>query len=231
MKSVGCICETLQVSPALEKALREIGDIEHFRCHDLLFRAGDAGSGVFLVDKGEVCLQVPGAPLLDRVFVSASLLGLPSTFTGNPYSLAAACLSDCEVVHVRRDEFLDLMSTRVDFCQQVIELLSREVTFIHAAYGKNFGKAAVEKNAAAQKHPAETRRTRRLSTRPEPYDVPIVCPICWDRSIEKLEGVALSASTSGGRNVGGAFVYRCSHWHLFALFQQQLMTADAPNLR
>jgi len=51
-------------------------------------------------------------------------------------------------------------------------------------------------------------------------DTPIVCPVCWDHAVERVEDVRLSAHTKDGRNVGGAFVYRCSHWHLFALFNQ-----------
>jgi CRP-like cAMP-binding protein len=224
MKSVGC-CETLQVSPPLEAALRAIGETESFRVHDLLFRSGDLCAGVFLVSKGEVCLEVPETPLLDRVFLSASLLGLPATFTGHPYTLNATCRTDCEVVHVKRDKFLDLMSTRVDFCQQAIELLSREVTFILVAYRKNPRRAALEKHPGAQKPRTVAHAAERLRERPEAFEIPIACPICWDQNIEKLEGVALSASTTGGRSVGGALVYRCRHWHLFALFRQQL-TAD-----
>ena len=51
-------------------------------------------------------------------------------------------------------------------------------------------------------------------------DVPIVCPLCWDHAIERVDGVNLSANNVAGKNVGGASIYRCSHWHMFALFEQ-----------
>jgi hypothetical protein len=64
-----------------------------------------------------------------------------------------------------------------------------------------------------------------LSIDPLPVEAPIVCPVCWDHAVERVNGVKLSASNIAGKNVGGATVYRCSHWHLFALFEQ-LMTWD-----
>jgi len=59
----------------------------------------------------------------------------------------------------------------------------------------------------------------------QPAEIPIVCPVCWDRAIERVDGVRLSASNEQGRNIGRAAIYRCSRWHIFALFEQ-LMTWD-----
>ena len=53
-----------------------------------------------------------------------------------------------------------------------------------------------------------------------PVDVPIVCPICWDHAVERVEGIVLSARQSGGRDLSQVSIYRCAHWHLFALFYQ-----------
>jgi hypothetical protein len=30
---------------------------------------------------------------------------------------------------------------------------------------------------------------------------PIVCPVCWDHAVEKVEGITLSANNASGRNV------------------------------
>jgi hypothetical protein len=52
---------------------------------------------------------------------------------------------------------------------------------------------------------------------------PIVCPICWDHALEKLEGVRLSARTYAEQPfINRALVYRCSSWHIFAVFEQTL---------
>jgi len=53
-----------------------------------------------------------------------------------------------------------------------------------------------------------------------PLQVPIACPVCVDHAIEKAEGISLSASPIGGREISKVSVYRCSRSHLFALFDQ-----------
>jgi hypothetical protein len=52
---------------------------------------------------------------------------------------------------------------------------------------------------------------------------PIVCPICWDHALEKLEGIRLSARTFAEQPfISRVLVYRCSSWHVFAVFEQAL---------
>jgi hypothetical protein len=51
---------------------------------------------------------------------------------------------------------------------------------------------------------------------------PIVCPICWDHALEKIEGIHLSARSISEHDISRVSMYRCCHWHLFALFEQTL---------
>lgn len=78
-------------------------------------------------------MSVRNLPKLDRNFGVGSVLGLPSTFTGHPYSLTAVTLADSEIVHVPRKQFLDLMRERPDLCREATDMLGREVTFIQSA--------------------------------------------------------------------------------------------------
>jgi hypothetical protein len=50
--------------------------------------------------------------------------------------------------------------------------------------------------------------------------VPIACPLCLDHTVEQVEGIVLSAQPIGGREISKVSVYRCSFWHLFAVFEQ-----------
>lgn len=131
--TVGTIADILKGSAALCKALRTIGVIKHIPPKRYLFKLDDTNDGVFLVRRGKVALLVEGLPHLDRVFLAGSVLGLPSTFTGNAYSLTAITLADSEIAHVPREEFLDLMSQDSTLCRQATEMLSRELSFIEAA--------------------------------------------------------------------------------------------------
>lgn len=53
-----------------------------------------------------------------------------------------------------------------------------------------------------------------------PIEAPIVCPVCWDHAVERIEGIVLSARSVDGRNLSQVSIYRCTHWHVFALFNQ-----------
>lgn len=135
MKTVRAISKTLKASVELQSSLAAAGDCEHFRTSSVLFCAGDENSGVFLVRNGKVCLHVPDAPELDRTLLAGSVLGLPSTFIGRPYSLSATAVTDSDVAHIRREDFLNLMGTRTDLCREATELLSHEVRFILNSLG------------------------------------------------------------------------------------------------
>src|SRR6516225_269221 len=136
MKAVTMVCKTLEAPTELARALHRIGHLEHFRTASTLFRTGDDNKGVFLVSRGRISLSVPGLPELDRVFGEASLLGLPSTFTGEPYRLDGVAIAESDVSHVQRQRFLDLMGTHPDLCRKAMVLLSREETFILSALRK-----------------------------------------------------------------------------------------------
>ena len=133
MPNVGPKANILKASAKLKKALRSAGALEHYSSDHRLFDVDEANLGVFLVIKGKVCLSVRDFPKLDRIFPPGSLLGLPATFTGHPYSLAATTLTEAEVLHVEPKPFLDLMSQQPDLCREATDMLSREVTFIQAA--------------------------------------------------------------------------------------------------
>ena len=153
------LSKTLQAPVDLQKALNQTGKAEHFPCGSTLFNAGDGNKGVFLVCDGKVCLQVPEAPHFDRTFSAGSILGLPSTFIAKPYSLTAACVTDCEVAHVGKKEFLDLMSRHLDLCREAIDILSREVAFIFSALSKcSQGIRNGQYEATLRARPGSTRR-------------------------------------------------------------------------
>jgi CRP-like cAMP-binding protein len=133
MPSVGSKLNILKVSAKLKKALLSAGVVEHFSPQQSLFEVDQENQGVFLIVKGKVRMYVQDYPRLDRTFSAGSLLGVPATFTGHPYSLGATALTAAEVVHVGKQVFLDLMSQQSDLCREATDLLSGEVTFIQAA--------------------------------------------------------------------------------------------------
>src|ERR1039458_3116257 len=87
MKSVGVKSNILKVSDELKAGLESAGRKRELPPAHVLFREDGETAGVFLVLTGKVLMGVRNLPELDRVFFAGSLLGLPATFTGHPYSL------------------------------------------------------------------------------------------------------------------------------------------------
>ena len=133
MANVGVKANILKVSDKLKKGLASAGVLEHYPSEHCLFDADQQNQGVYLVVKGKVRLSVHDLRKLDRVFSAGSLLGVPATFIGRPYSLAAVAVTDAEVLHVERQAFLDLMTQQPELCREATDMLCREVSFIHAA--------------------------------------------------------------------------------------------------
>jgi CRP-like cAMP-binding protein len=133
MANVGTKSNILKVSSKLKKQLVTAGVVEQYPSQHYLFKEDQVSRGVYLVLKGKVCMSVKDLAKLDRVFSPGSLLGVPATFTGRPYSLAAVAVTDAEVLHVERQAFLDIMTQRPELCREATDMLSREVTFIQSA--------------------------------------------------------------------------------------------------
>lgn len=150
MTHVGARSNILKASPTLKISLEAAGRKERFSPTQPLFREDADNTGVFLVTKGKVCMSVQGLPKLDRMFTAGSLLGLPSTFTGHPYSLTATALSELDVVHVAAEDFLRLMREQTELCREATEMLGREVTFIQSALAERRKQAVARKLVTAQ---------------------------------------------------------------------------------
>jgi len=131
--SVGAQSLILKASESLNACLVEIGTKKYLPTAEILFLEDDDNAGVFLVVRGKVCLSMKGMPKLDRLVASGSLLGLPSSFTGRPYTLTATAMTEAAAVHVARKDFLRLMLKRPDLCREATEILGREMTFIQSA--------------------------------------------------------------------------------------------------
>ena len=135
MKSVGAKNNILRVSVELKDGLESAGRKRGFPPEHVLFRQDGKSAGVFLVCKGKVLMGVRDMPKLDRVFSAGSLLGLPATFTGHPYSLTAVAVVQSDIVHVPREEFLQLMRERPNLCREATDMLGCELLYPVGAGG------------------------------------------------------------------------------------------------
>ena len=102
----------------------------------LLFRRGDAPSGIFLIYSGIVKLgldELDGA-LPSRMLGPGGLVGLPATMSGDPYSLSAEVTQDAELGFVSRKAFLHLLRQNAALSFLVIQMLSEEIQGIRGVF-------------------------------------------------------------------------------------------------
>jgi CRP-like cAMP-binding protein len=118
-----------KLSPELNKALRTASKPLNRKKGDLLFRAGEQARGAFVVKSGKVRLQLEGAGGLypTRTLGPGSVIGLPATVSGEPYSLTAEAVQDCELDFISRKNLLALLQHNTTAALQILQILSEEI--------------------------------------------------------------------------------------------------------
>jgi CRP-like cAMP-binding protein len=102
----------------------------------VLFRRGDAVSGLFLILSGKVSLGLEDEnPIFPaRILSAGCIAGLPATVSGNPYSLTARVVKDADLAFVPRDAVLHLLHSNVNLCFQVMDMLSGEISQVRSTF-------------------------------------------------------------------------------------------------
>jgi CRP-like cAMP-binding protein len=96
----------------------------------VLFRQGQAATGIYLIRSGRVDLSLAAARrkrLVGQTVGPGAILGLPAVVSGEPYSLTAITLEGCEVVFIQREDVLDILRTDPVLAMPLVEALAREV--------------------------------------------------------------------------------------------------------
>ena len=95
----------------------------------VLFRQGEAPTGVYIVRKGSVALTsaANGGAVLRLYAGPGSLLGVPAVVGGRLYSLSAKAAPLAEIAIVTCEDFLHLMHTEPLLAFRVLQVLAEEV--------------------------------------------------------------------------------------------------------
>lgn len=103
-----------------------------FVCEEdrVLFRQGDAPTGLYIVHRGQATLSMePGAS--ENMFScqarEGSVLGIPGLIAKQPYSLTAVAHRGAEVSFVSSGDFNSLMQTDLTLMLMVLKVLAAEV--------------------------------------------------------------------------------------------------------
>jgi CRP-like cAMP-binding protein len=97
----------------------------------ILFRQGDAPTGVYLLRKGTARLtsRSDGEEIFDVKVGAGSLLGLPAVIGMKPYSLTAEVLEGAELSMLTCEDFVNLMQMEPSMPFRLLQVLAAEVRF------------------------------------------------------------------------------------------------------
>ena len=109
----------------------------------VLFNAGESGSGIYLVQAGEVRLMLPLTQMDGMGFRAraGSFVGLPATFSDEPYSMTAVAREGAQLAVMSRERFCDLISSSPALALEVLKILAAEtraarIAIVEAGIGR-----------------------------------------------------------------------------------------------
>lgn len=114
----------------LAERLRPVGAPTQLPKGSFIFGQGDPAQGVFVVSDGRACLSLSGqdgVPVWSRIVGPGAILGLPSTVSGQPYTLTAVALEKVDAAFVSRQTLCEMMSRDPELSHQVVRVLSEEL--------------------------------------------------------------------------------------------------------
>jgi CRP-like cAMP-binding protein len=113
-----------------EALMAHATDHEVFEPGELVFKQGSKCNGVFLVTSGAFRVFLPNdrsTATIERIATPGCVLGLPSTVSGEPYSLTAEAVQRSEADHISRANLTKLMQSDTTSAIKLLGLLSGEV--------------------------------------------------------------------------------------------------------
>jgi CRP-like cAMP-binding protein len=112
-----------ELSPDLAKELKNVATPVAIHKGNVIFRAGQPARGAFLIRRGQVAMRLDHPSCLPtRTVGSGRMIGLPATFSGEPYSLTAEAKTDCLLYFISRPMMLSLLRHNPKVGYQVVSL-------------------------------------------------------------------------------------------------------------
>ena len=125
----------LVVSPIMQDKLLALATLISRPKGTVLFRHGDAVLGAFLIRSGKIqlALEDVDSAFPPRILGVGSVVGLPATVAGSPYSLTAQVVEDAELAFVPRALLVGYLQSDPQLCFEVMDMLSGEISETRSA--------------------------------------------------------------------------------------------------
>jgi CRP-like cAMP-binding protein len=119
-----------KVSSELLQALHGIKSVRRFAKGAMLFQEGSAATGVHVVESGEVRLLLSDGKNQKQVLEvvgPGTILGLNESMSRERYRITAEANCQTTAAFVPSELFVEFLREHVDFCMQVVRLLSEDL--------------------------------------------------------------------------------------------------------
>ena len=119
----------IELSPSLQSELTAIATRLSEHAGTVVFHAGEPGRGAFLIRSGRIRMSLDGGSGMypARLLREGSLIGLPATFSGEPYSLTAKAVQDSDLDFIPRSKLLNLLQENPGAGYEIVRILSEEI--------------------------------------------------------------------------------------------------------
>jgi CRP-like cAMP-binding protein len=97
----------------------------HYSAGDVIFRAGDAGEELFVIRDGTVAVEVKGV-VVERLG-SSEIFGEMALVEAKPRSATVIAETDCVVVPISEEQFLNMVEYAPSFSLAVIRTLAHRL--------------------------------------------------------------------------------------------------------
>jgi CRP-like cAMP-binding protein len=117
-------------STSLAERLHSMGSLTQLPKGTFIFGQGDQAKGIFVIDRGHACVSLAGEdgiPIWSRVVGRGAVLGLPSSISGEPYTLTAVAIENVDARFLTRSALCELMTKDGNIANQVVGLISAEL--------------------------------------------------------------------------------------------------------
>lgn len=120
-----------------EEELQRVATITWWRSYrkgELIFSAGEPATGLFVVESGQVRiyqLSSKGREQVLHLFGPGEVFAEVAVFSGEIYPAFAEALTDCRVLFIPKEDFLELIRRTPDLCLKMLGTLSARLrTFV-----------------------------------------------------------------------------------------------------
>jgi len=117
------------LSLEVRRKLHEVGRSVVAEKGTVLFRSGQECEGAFLIQRGEVKLSLDSDSnsYRPRTVSSGFVVGLPASFSGEPYSLTAEAKTACRLDFISRRNLLKVLNEHPRTGFEIVRVLSDEI--------------------------------------------------------------------------------------------------------